>query len=45
MTLTPKLLRTNRKARVMLLAFDFEVQDENEGGPVWFDTAPLKPFE
>jgi hypothetical protein len=45
MTLTPKLLRANRQARVMLLAFDFEVRDEDEGGHVWFDTAPLKPFD
>jgi hypothetical protein len=43
MTLTPKLLRASKKARDMLVAFDFEVQDE--GGPVWFDTAPLKPFD
>jgi hypothetical protein len=45
MTLTPKILRANSKARDMLAAFDFEVQDAKEGGPVWFDAAPLKPFD
>jgi len=40
-----KLLRTNRKVRVMLLAFDFEVRDEDEGGRSGLDTVPLKPFD
>jgi hypothetical protein len=45
MALTAKILRANKKARDMLVAFDFEVQDAGDGGPVWFDTAPLKPFD
>lgn len=45
MTLTPELLRANSDVRGMLWAFDFLVTDNREFGPVWFDTAPLHPFE
>ncbi len=29
----------------MLWPFDFEVIDNKAFGAVWFDTAPLEPFE
>jgi hypothetical protein len=45
MTVTPEILRANKEIRDMLWRFDFVVVDNNEYGPVWFDTAPLEPFE
>jgi hypothetical protein len=45
MTVTPEFLRANKAIRDMLWHFDFVVVDHNEYGPVWFDTAPLEPFE
>jgi hypothetical protein len=45
MTLTPEMLRANKEIRDMLWPFDFTVVDNKEYGPVWFDTAPLQPFE
>src|SRR5258705_11049348 len=45
MTVTPEILRANKKIRDMLWPFDFVVVDNKEYGPVWFDTAPLEPFE
>jgi hypothetical protein len=41
---TLERLRSNKPAREMLRAFDFQVQDE-ASDPVWFDTVPLEPFE
>ena len=43
MTVTPEILRADNAVRRMLRPFDFEVVDSY--GPVWFDTAPLEPFE
>jgi len=45
MTVTPEMLRANTEIRDMLWPFDFAVVDNKEYGPVWFDTAPLLPFE
>jgi hypothetical protein len=45
MTVTPEILRANKEIRDMLWRFDFLVVDNKEYGPVWFDTAPLQPFE
>jgi hypothetical protein len=45
MTVTPEILRANKEIRDMLWPFDFAVVDNREDGPVWFDTAPLEPFE
>ncbi len=45
MTVTPEILRANKEIRDMLRSFDFAVVDNREYGPVWFDTAPLEPFE
>ena len=45
MTVTPEILRANKEIRDMLWSFDFVVVDNEEYGPVWFDTAPLEPFE
>jgi hypothetical protein len=45
MTVTPEILRANKEIRDMLRSFDFAVVDRKEYGPVWFDTAPLEPFE
>jgi hypothetical protein len=45
MTVTPQMLRANTEIRDMLWPFDFAVVDNKEYGPVWFDTAPLQPFE
>jgi hypothetical protein len=45
MTVTPEILRANKEIRDMLWRFDFVVVDRNEYGPVWFDAAPLEPFE
>jgi hypothetical protein len=45
MTVTPEILRANKKIRDMLWRFDFVVVDNKEYGPVWFDAAPLEPFE
>ena len=45
MKVTPAALRANRDVRDMLWPFDFAVTSNKEFGPVWFDTAPLQPFE
>ncbi len=45
MTVTPEILRASKQIREMLWPFDFTVVDNKEHGPVWFDTAPLQPFE
>ena len=45
MTVTPEILRANKEIRDMLWRFDFVVVDNKEYGPVWFDAAPLEPFE
>jgi hypothetical protein len=45
MPVTPEILRTSKQLRDMLWPFDFVVVDNEEYGPVWFDTAPLEPFE
>jgi hypothetical protein len=45
MTVTPEILRANKAVRDMLEPFDFVVVDNKAHGPVWFDTAPLEPFE
>jgi hypothetical protein len=45
MRLTPETLRANQDIRDMLWPFDFAVTSNKEYGPVWFDTAPLQPFE
>jgi hypothetical protein len=45
MTVTPEILRADKDIRDMLWPFDFTVTDDREFGPVWFDTAPLAPFE
>jgi hypothetical protein len=45
MSVTPQILTGNREIREMLLRFDFEPMDNAEYGPVWFETAPLKPFD
>jgi hypothetical protein len=45
MTVTPEILRANKEIRDMLWRFDFVVVDNKEYGTVWFDTAPLEPFE
>jgi hypothetical protein len=45
MTVTPEILRANKEIRDMLWRFDFVVVDNKEYGPVWFDIAPLEPFE
>jgi len=45
MTVTPEILRANKEIRDMLWSFDFVVVDNQEYGPVWFDTAPLEPFK
>jgi hypothetical protein len=45
MTLTHEMLRANTEIRDMLWPFDFALVDNKEYGPVWFDTAPLQPFE
>jgi hypothetical protein len=44
MTVTLQALRANRRARALLQGFDFDVQDD-ASAPMWFDTAPLAPFE
>ena len=44
MTVTPEILRANKEIRGMLWSFDFVVVDNQEYGPVWFDTAPLEPL-
>ncbi len=44
MPVTPETLRSDKKIRGMLRSFDFEVQDPDHDA-VWFDTAPLQPFE
>ncbi|WP_291684168.1 hypothetical protein [Bradyrhizobium sp.] len=45
MTVTPETLRANQDIRDMLVPFGFAVTSNKEHGPVWFDTAPLQPFE
>jgi hypothetical protein len=45
MTLTPETLRADDNIADMLWPFDFELIDNDEYGPVWFDTAPFAPFE
>lgn len=45
MTVTPEILLADQSIRDMLWPFDFAVVDNREYGPVWFDTAPLEPFE
>ncbi len=45
MNVTPKMLRASKEICDMLWPFDFKVVDSKEFGPVWFDTAPLEPFE
>lgn len=45
MKVTPETLRASRDIRDMLWTFDFAVTSNKEYGPVWFDTAPLQPFE
>jgi len=45
MTVTPEILGTSKDIRDMLWPFDFVVVDNGEYGPVWFDAAPLEPFE
>jgi hypothetical protein len=45
MTVTPEILRANKEIRDMLWRFDFLVVDNKGYGQVWFDTAPLQPFE
>jgi hypothetical protein len=45
MTVTPEIPRANKEIRDMLRPFDFVVVDNQEYGPVWFDTAALEPFE
>ena len=45
MTVTPEILRADQTIRDMLWPFDFAVASNEEYGPVWFDTAPLEPFE
>jgi hypothetical protein len=44
MPITLEDLRANKAVRDMLWSFDFQVQDDPRM-PVWFDTAPLQPFE
>src|SRR6476646_5529693 len=44
MAVAPEMLRANKEIRGMLCPFDFVVA-ESEHGPVWFDSAPLEPFE
>jgi hypothetical protein len=44
MLVTPEILRADKKLRGMLWSFDFEVQDPDHDA-IWFDTAPLQPFE
>ena len=44
MVVTPETLRADKKLRGMLWSFDFEVQDPDYDA-IWFDTAPLQPFE
>ena len=45
MKVTPETLRASQDIRDMLWPFDFAVTSNKEYGPVWFDTAPLQPFE
>jgi hypothetical protein len=45
MKVTSETLRASRDIRDMLWTFDFAVTSNKEYGPVWFDTAPLQPFE
>ena len=45
MKVTPETLRANKEIRDMLWPFDFEVVDNRACGLVWFDAAPLEPFE
>ncbi len=45
MKVTPETLRASQDIRDMLWTFDFAVTSNKEYGPVWFDTAPLQPFE
>ena len=45
MKVTPETLRASQEIRDMLLPFDFAVVDNKGYGAVWFDTAPLQPFE
>jgi len=45
MTPTPEILRADNEIPDMLWPFDFEVTDNAQYGPVWFDTAALAPFE
>lgn len=42
---TPEILRADDDLRDMLWPFDFEVTDNAQFGPVWFETADLVPFE
>ena len=44
MLVTPEILRADKKICGMLWPFDFEVRDPDHGA-IWFDTAPLQPFE
>ena len=44
MLVTPEILRADKKIRDMLWSFDFDVQDPDYD-MIWFDTAPLQPFE
>jgi hypothetical protein len=45
MTVTPEILKASKEIRDMLRPFDFVAIDDQECGPVWFDTAALEPFE
>ena len=45
MKLTPEMLRSNKEIGDMLWPFDFAVADGKAFGAIWFDTAPLQPFE
>ena len=45
MKVTPETLRADKAVRDMLWPFDFEVVGSKAYGTVWFDTAPLAPFE
>jgi hypothetical protein len=45
MKVTPETLRADKAVRDMLWPFDFAVVGSKAYGPVWFDTAPLEPFE
>lgn len=45
MTVTPQTLQADPSLGDSLWPFDFTPEDDRAHGPVWFDTAPLAPFE